>query len=256
MKPLKIAHMYPELMNLYGDCGNIAALVQRCRWREIPVEVTPVGVGDSLADDYDILFIGGGQDREQLLVRDDLMSHRQELVEMVAGGLVVLAVCGGYQLLGHEFLTHQGDLIDGLGLLDVTTVGGRKRLIGNVVARADWLPGRPVLIGFENHSGRTKVGPKAQPLAKVESGFGNNGSDATEGARNGHVFGTYLHGSLLPKNPWFADYLLEAALKRRRGDDFRLEPLDDALEKAARASVERRIHSLHRRRWLPELLKR
>jgi len=243
-------------MNLYGDRGNIAAMTQRCRWRGIEVSVESLRVGDRPGDDYDILFIGGGQDREQLLVRDDLMANRDHWAETTAGGLVVLAVCGGYQLLGREFLTHEKERIDGLGLLDIATVGGKKRLIGNVIARADWAPGKPALIGFENHSGRTKLGAGVEPLARVEVGFGNDGRAGTEGARRGNIFGTYLHGSLLPKNPWFADHLLESALRRKYGDGFKLEALADELETAARSAVTRRIRDVRRRRWLPELLKR
>ena len=248
--------MYPEMMNLYGDRGNIAVLTQRCRWRGVEVLVESLRVGDRPGDDYDLLFIGGGQDREQLLVRDDLMANRDHWADMAADGLVVLAVCGGYQLLGQEFLTHEGERIDGLGLLDIITVGGKKRLIGNVIARADWAPGAPALIGFENHSGRTRLGTGVQPLARVEVGFGNDGRDGTEGARRGNIFGTYLHGSLLPKNPWFADHLLELALKRKYGDGFKLEALADKLETAARSAATSRIRNVRRGRWLPELLKR
>ncbi len=248
--------MYPELMNLYGDRGNITALVQRCRWRGIDVTVEDLRVGDRPGGDYDILFIGGGQDREQLLVRDDLMANRDHWAALAEDGLVVLAICGGYQLLGREFLTHEGEQIDGLGLLDVVTVGGKKRLIGNVIARADWAPKTPALIGFENHSGRTRLGAGVEPLARVEVGFGNDGQDRTEGARRGNIFGTYLHGSLLPKNPWFADHLLESALRRKYTDAFELEMLPDELETAARGAVTRRVGEVRRRRWWPELLKR
>ncbi len=256
MRTLRLAHLYPDLMNLYGDSGNITALTKRCQWREIDVAVEQVTVGEHLKSDYDLVFIGGGQDREQMLVYQDLLTKKAQLRTMVDGGLVVLAVCGGYQLLGHRFLTYQGDAIEGLGLLDVTTVGGTKRMIGNVIAKSQIGGDERLLIGFENHSGRTKLGAKAQPLARLEVGFGNNGTDKTEGAHQGSVFGTYLHGSLLPKNPWFADHLLGLALKKKYGNDYRLRPLDDALEEAARSAVAKRIGAINRRRRLPEWFKR
>ncbi len=251
MIKLKAVHLYPDLMNLYGDRGNIIVWQRRCAWRGIELTVEGISIGDKLSADYDLAFIGGGQDREQLLVCQDLQAQAQRLKALIDGGLVVLAVCGGYQLLGRRFLTYQNEEIPGLGVLDVETLGGKKRLIGNVVVRAEFNGAARLLVGFENHSGRTILGPQAEPLGTVERGFGNNGDDGTEGARQANVFGTYLHGSLLPKNPWFADYLLELALKRKYGDDFALEPLDDTLELAAQAAAVKRIEELHRRRWVP-----
>ncbi|MDP1808961.1 MAG: glutamine amidotransferase [Actinomycetota bacterium] len=256
MKTLRLAHLYPDLMNLYGDRGNIIVLRRRCAWRGIELVVDDVSIGDDLAGDYDLAFIGGGQDREQLLVCRDFQRRLDQFKGMVDGGLVVLAICGGYQLLGRRFLTYQNEELPGLGILDIETVGGQKRLIGNVVVKVKLDGSERLLVGFENHSGRTILGPGARPLGTIERGFGNNGRDGTEGARQANVFGTYLHGSLLPKNPWFADYLLEPALKRKYGDDFSLEPLDDGLEDAARTAAIRRIEEIHRRRWVPGWFKR
>jgi lipid II isoglutaminyl synthase (glutamine-hydrolysing) len=256
MTSLRLAYLYPELMNLYGDRGNITVLARRCAWRGIDLTVDEIEPGGALRDDYDLAFIGGGQDREQLLVCDDLQAKADRFRRMVKDDLVVLAVCGGYQLLGHRFLTYKGEEIPGLGVLDVTTTGGDRRLIGNVtaVARLDGI--RQNLVGFENHSGQTILGPGAAALATVRRGFGNNGRDGTEGAVEGNVFGTYLHGSLLPKNPWFADHLLRLALKRKYGPGYELETLDDTLETAAQAAVIKRIEELHRRRWVPGWFKR
>lgn len=253
---LRIGHLYPDLMNLYGDRGNLLVLQKRCEWRGIDCAIEEIGLGDELSPGFDVLFLGGGQDREQLLIHEDLLTRKEPLGNMVDDGLVMLTICGGYQLLGHRFLTYEGELIEGLGLLDVTTVGGEKRLIGNVMAQADIGGERKSLIGFENHSGRTTLGPRAKPLATVEYGYGNNGEDGTEGARQDNIFGTYLHGSLLPKNPWLADLLLETALTRKYDHKVELESLDDSMEKDARAAVSARIRAGRRRRWVPELFKR
>jgi lipid II isoglutaminyl synthase (glutamine-hydrolysing) len=253
---LRLAYLYGDLMNLYGDRGNVAVLARRCAWRGIDLIVDEVKPGGHLRDDYDLAFIGGGQDREQLLVCGDLQTKGDLFRQMTGEGLVVLAVCGGYQLLGHRFLTYQGEEIPGLGVLDVTTTGGDRRLIGNVTAVARLDGSRQNLVGFENHSGQTILGPGAKPLATVRRGFGNNGRDGTEGAVQNNVFGTYLHGSLLPKNPWFADHLLRLALKRKYGAGYELEPLDDTLEIAAQAAAISRIEDLHRRRWVPGWFRR
>lgn len=251
MKSLRLAYLYPGLMNLYGDRGNLIVLRQRCSWRGLKLIVEEISIGDELSADFDLAFIGGGQDREQLLVCEDLRGRAGRLLEMVEGGLVVLAICGGYQLLGRRFLTFQGKEIPGLGILDIETIGGQKRLIGNVIVKTVFSGGDKMLVGFENHSGQTILGKDAKPLGTVERGFGNNGQDGMEGTFQHNVFGTYLHGSLLPKNPWFADYLLTLALKRKYGNEFALEPLDDSLEEAARSAVIRRIEGIHRRRWVP-----
>ncbi len=237
---LRIAHLYPRLMNIYGDRGNILCLVRRCRDRGIEVEVTERSLGDPLDPAAcDLIFAGGAQDREQRRVADDLRSVKGEaLREAGEAGVTVLAVCGAYQLFGRFYRDASGAELEGAALFDLWTEHpgpGAKRLIGNVVAELCPEPGEEAstLVGFENHGGRTYLGAGARPLARVQSGFGNNGHDSTEGARYKNAFGTYLHGSLLPKNPRFADRLIELALGRRYGDDIRLPPLDDRLEEKA-----------------------
>jgi CobQ-like glutamine amidotransferase family enzyme len=237
---LRICHLYPDLLNLYGDRGNLLALVTRARWRGIDVRVDAVGLGEGLAPGWhDLYLVGGGEDRQQRLAAADLVSSKAEALRDAADrGAVVLAVCGGYQLLGHYYRPAAGDDLPGLGLLDVVTVHpgpGARRLIGNVVVRCPRVAGA-ILVGFENHGGRTYLGPGAEPLGQVVAGSGNNGEDGTEGAVRGHVYGTYLHGPLLPKNPAFADHLLLAALRVRHGD-VTLPPLDDRLEAAAHGAA-------------------
>ena len=239
---LRLAHLYPRLMNIYGDRGNILSLVRRCRDREIEVQVTALGPGERLDPAaYDLIFIGGAQDREQRRVAEDLGSLKGEpLREAVEAGVTVLAVCGGYQLLGGPYRDAGGTELRGLRIFDLHTEHpgpDADRLIGNVVA--EWEGS--TLVGFENHGGRTYLAPGVEPLARVRSGHGNNGADGTEGARYKNAFGTYLHGSLLPKNPRFADRLIELALARRHGDDVRLAPLDDALEERAHGAALRLV---------------
>ncbi len=237
---LRIVYLYPDLLNVYGDRGNVLCLAQRARWRGIRVEVIPVGLGEPLPEG-DLYFLGGGQDAEQARAAGDLMEVKGPALRAAAeGGAVILAICGGYQLLGKQFLTYTGELIPGLGILDVETVGGQVRMIGNIAVEASFRGRSGTLVGFENHSGRTLLGPDARPLGRVLKGGGNNGEDGTEGAVWRHVVGTYLHGSLLPKNPWLADALLEAALERRHGP-VRLPPLDDELEETAHRAVLRKI---------------
>ena len=241
---LRVAHLYPRLMNIYGDRGNILCLVRRCRTRGIDVGVTPLGPGDGLDPGaHDLVFIGGAQDREQRRVADDLRSAKGEaLREAVEAGTVVLAVCGGYQLFGRFYREASGVELEGVGILDLWTEHpgpAAPRLIGNVVAEYDG----GTLVGFENHGGRTYLGEGARPLARVRSGFGNNGRDGTEGARYKNAFGTYLHGSLLPKNPRFADRLIELALRRRYGDGVQLAPIDDRLEELAHNAALRLVGS-------------
>lgn len=241
---LRIAHLYPQLMNIYGDRGNVLSLTRRCRARDIDVAVTPLGTGDAFDPDaYDLVFIGGAQDREQRRVADDLRSAKGgALREAVEAGVVVLAVCGGYQLFGRFYRESTGAELQGLGCFDLWTEhpgAGAARLIGNVVA--EWKDG--TLVGFENHGGRTYLGEGAQPLARVRSGFGNNGRDGTEGARYKNAFGTYLHGSLLPKNPRFADHLITLALGRRYGDGVQLPAIDDLLEERAHEAALRLVAS-------------
>lgn len=236
---LRMAHLYPRHMNLYGDRGNVACLEARCRWRGIELEVTELELGDPFSPTaYDLAFVGGGPDREQERVAQDLVSLKGlSIRQSVDQGVVFLTVCGGYQLFGKFYRPAQGPDLPGLGVFDLWTAhpgAGAKRCIGNLVA--EW-EGK-ALVGFENHGGRTYLGARCQPLARVTRGFGNNGQDGTEGAHYRNVFGTYLHGSLLPKNPAFADRLLELALQRR-GQDAPLSPLDDQLEERASTAAAR-----------------
>lgn len=236
-----VGWLYPDLMNIYGDRGNVMTLQQRARWRgfEARVRELPKGPVDSL-DEVDVFFFGGGQDREQALVYEDLLEHKaQGLAEAIAGGAAVLAVCGGYQLLGRYYQTAEGERMPGIGVVDVWTEAGSRRCIGNVVVDAGGLGLRPpTLVGFENHSGRTFLGAGVEPLGRVLVGHGNNG-DGFEGAVFQNVFCTYLHGALLPKNPQLADLVIERSLARR-GISAALRPLDDSLELAAHERVERR----------------
>jgi len=241
---LRICHLYPDLLNLYGDRGNIIVLTNRARWRGIAVGVAEAGLGDPIEPGgADLFFIGGGEDRQQRIASEDLIRlKRGPLAEAAAAGAVVLAVCGGYQLAGRFYRPAEGEDLPGLGLLDVWTAhaGPRApRLIGNLVIQPDG--DAPPMVGFENHGGRTYLGPGARPLGRVVSGFGNNGKDGWEGAVSGHVYGTYLHGPLLPKNPAFADRLIREALVRRY-PDVALAPLPDALEARAREAMLARLH--------------
>ncbi len=224
MTPLRIVHLYPHEMNIYGDTGNVVVLRKRLEWRDLPVEIVPVGVGDDLPSDVDLILGGGGQDAAQGEIGEDFQRRGPELRAAASDGVVILAICGAYQLLGHEFNTAAGTRIPGVGVLDVVTNGSDTRLIGNHAVDSEW--GR--LVGYENHSGLTTLGPAATPLARTVPGRGNDGQDSTEGCVQGNVFGTYLHGPVLAKSPRFADELLRRALERR-GDATELAPLDDAL---------------------------
>ena len=228
---LRIVHLYPDLMSIYGDRGNVIALEQRARWRDIAVDVRAHRAGDDLDPEWgDLYFFGGGQDQGQDVVGADLQGpNGARLKEAIASGASVLSICGGYQLLGHEYVPEAAPSIPGVGALDVRTVAGKRRYVGNLLVEADG----GTLIGFENHSGKTYLGPAARPLGRVLVGGGNNGEDKTEGAVQGRVIGCYLHGSLLPKNPWLADRLLTWALERRHGT-VTLPPLDDTAEGLAR----------------------
>jgi lipid II isoglutaminyl synthase (glutamine-hydrolysing) len=242
-KKFTVGWLYPDLMNIYGDRGNILTLLKRAEWHGFEPSLVELQRGPSAEmEDVDIFFFGGGQDREQALIYDDLRRFKQEpLQKAVDDGAQVLAVCGGYQLLGHYYQTSDGERFDGIGLLDVTTQAGKKRFIGDVVVQSSiegLTPG--TLVGFENHSGRTFLGPKAKPLGKVLMGKGNNGSDKTEGAVQGGIIGTYLHGSLLPKNPHLADHLIGLAALRRR-DAGALSHLDDSEELAAHGWILQRV---------------
>jgi hypothetical protein len=231
---LEIAFLYHDLMNIYGDRGNIITLVQRCKWRGIEVKVTTLSIGNEIDPaKYDLYFFGGGQDKEQYAVADDLQGKTgQALHQAVNNGAVILSVCGGYQLLGHYYQPDNADKLPGIGIIDAYTVAGSKRFIGNVVIDTEW----GTLVAFENHSGLTYLGEKARPLGKTIVGYGNNGKDGYEGAIQGKVYGCYLHGSLLPKNPRFADHLISQALERRYGK-VELATLDDTLELAAHNSA-------------------
>ena len=230
---LRICHLYGDVMAIYGDRGNVLTLQRRAEWRGIDVSVDTVSVGDRLdPDQYDVYFFGGGQDTQQDLVAADLAGpNGAALNDAVANGAAILSVCGGYQLLGHYYRPFEGPELKGVSVLDVHTVAGRRRFIGNVLAKGD-----EPLVGFENHSGLTYLGPAAKPLATVVVGAGNNGEDGSEGAQQGKVIGTYLHGSLLPKNPWLADRVIAWGLERRNGATT-LAPLDDSFERDARESA-------------------
>ncbi len=262
MSTLRVCALYPELMNIYADRGNLLFLERRCAWRGIGFELTRCSLGAALdGATHDLFYIGGGQDRDQRLCAEDLLARKQEgLHAAAARGAVVLGVCGGYQLLGHSYELGPGEELPGMGLLDARTVRiaadrPAPRLIGNVAIEVELdgaqaggaqvnetpLSGigpddtrpdstRRVLAGFENHGGRTRLAPGQEPLGRVLKGFGNDGESGFEGARKGNVIGTYLHGPLLPKNAWFADWLTARALGI---DAAELAPLDDGLEQKA-----------------------
>ncbi|MFL5894662.1 MAG: type 1 glutamine amidotransferase [Thermoleophilaceae bacterium] len=233
---LRVCSLYPELMNIYADRGNMQVLRARCEWRGIGFELAGASLGESVdADAHDFFYMGGGQDRDQAQCAHDMVrTKKTALHDAARRGAVVLAVCGGYQLLGHEYEL-EGEHLPGVGLVDLRTVREPgPRLIGNCAIEADLGDGTRVIAGFENHGGRTYLGADEQPLGRVLKGFGNNGRDGHEGVRRGNVIGTYLHGPLLPKNAWLADRLIELALGTE------LDPLpDDSLEEAAHASARR-----------------
>lgn len=233
---IRACHLYPDLLNLYGDRGNVMAFQKRCQWRNIPIQIINKSLGDTMDfSKYDFVFLGGGSDREQKLIAADLMKRRDQFEKAVENGLVVLAICGGYQLLGRYYATGDGRHIPGLAILDLYTRAGSARLVGNAVIEMKQA-GAPVkVVGFENHSGQTFLG-SVKPLGKVLYGKGNNGRDNLEGARYKNVFCSYLHGPLLPKNAGFTDKLIRLAL-RRRGIDQDLKPLDDIFEERARTAL-------------------
>lgn len=239
---LVVGHLYPEYLNIYADRGNIAVLARRAAWRGIHLEVRAIGLGDPVpVGEVDLLYIGGGQDREQALVAPDFAGKAAAVREALAGGAALLAVCGGYQLLGRSYLGHGGVELPGAGILPLHTVAGERRLIGDVLLECELAPGdRHTLAGFENHAGRTLLDAGAEPLGRVVAGFGNDGESGFEGCRLGRAIGTYLHGPLLPRNPWLADWLLAQALARREGSVPVLAPLADTLEHEAHAVAARR----------------
>jgi CobQ-like glutamine amidotransferase family enzyme len=243
---LRVAHLYPRLMNIYGDRGNIMCLRHRCEARGIGFELTELGLRDRLDPRaHDLIFAGGAQDREQRGVVDDLLATKAGAVrEAVESDVALLAVCGAYQLFGRFYREASGAELPGVGIFDLHTEHpgpNARRLIGNMVA--DWIPSSdlsspatPSIVGFENHGGRTRLGPGVRPLARVRHGFGNNGEDGTEGAVYRNAIGTYVHGSLLPKNPALADHVIRTALRRVRGD-VDLAPIDDRAEDRAHAAA-------------------
>jgi CobQ-like glutamine amidotransferase family enzyme len=235
---IRVAHLYSDYLNIYADRGNIAVLAARAAWRGHELDVTEVGIESRIVPGaHDLYYLGGGQDREQLLVAADLATKAEPLKEAAAGGAAFLGVCGGYQLLGRGYRGHHGEDMPGVGLLPLETVAGDRRMIGNVLLECELEPGvRQMVAGFENHAGRTRLDPGAEPLGRVVAGFGNDGESGYEGCRVGRMIGTYLHGPLLPRNPWLADWVLEQALAHRTGGDPpKLDPLDDELENQALA---------------------
>jgi lipid II isoglutaminyl synthase (glutamine-hydrolysing) len=242
---VRIGHLYPDYLSIYADRGNIAVLERRASWRGIELLVEEIGLGDDVkAGRHDLYYVGGGQDREQALIAPDLAAKGEALRGAVAGGAAVLAVCGGYQLLGAFYRDVSGAEQPGAGLLPLYTVAGQARMIGDCLIECELGPRvRQTLAGFENHAGRTYLEEGAEPLGRVISGFGNDGESGYEGCRVGRAVGTYLHGPLLPRNPWLADWLLAQALGHAEGGDPpELEPLDDGLEQEAHAVSSRRAH--------------
>jgi CobQ-like glutamine amidotransferase family enzyme len=235
---IRVAHLYPDYLNIYADRGNIAVLARRAAWRGHELEVDAIGMNDPIRPgSHDLFYVGGGQDREQALVAPDL-AGKDGLTEAVEGGAALLAVCGGYQLLGRFYRERSGAELPGVGLFPLHTVAGERRMIGDVLLECELTPGRPrTLAGFENHAGRTILDPGVEPLGRVVAGFGNDGESGFEGCRVGRALGTYLHGPLLPRNPWLADWLLAAALAHRTdtNEPPELEPLPDVLEHEAHA---------------------
>jgi CobQ-like glutamine amidotransferase family enzyme len=232
MATIRVGHLYPDYLNIYADRGNIAVLARRAAWRGHDLDVTAIGMDDSVVPGaHDLYYVGGGQDREQLLVAENLAAKAAPLIEaVVEGGAALLAVCGGYQLLGRGYKGFHGEDMPGVGLLPLDTVAGKRRMIGDVLLETDLGP----VAGFENHAGRTYLDPGAEPLGRVVAGFGNDGESGYEGCRRGRAIGTYLHGPLLPRNPRLADWLLQEAIAHRTGGEApQFEPLPDDFERAA-----------------------
>ena len=232
---LAVGHLFPDYLNIYADRGNIAVLTRRAAWRGHELEVEAIGAGESFRPGaHDLYYIGGGQDREQELIAPALAAHGEALRQAVSRGAALLAVCGGYQLLGRSYRDQSGDELPGVGLFPLQTAAGERRMIGDVLLECELEPGeRRTLAGFENHAGRTFLDEGAEPLGRVLAGFGNDGESGYEGCRAGRAIGTYLHGPLLPRNPWLADWLLAQALGHRTGEAPSFEPLADDLEAQA-----------------------
>jgi lipid II isoglutaminyl synthase (glutamine-hydrolysing) len=227
---IRVAHLYPDRLNIYADRGNIAVLSARAAARGHELDVTAIGLGDVVFE-ADLFYVGGGQDREQALIAPDLLAKGPALHEAVAAGAAFLAVCGGYQLLGRFYRDRAGFELPGIGLLPLHTIAGERRMIGDVLLDCEWAG--ETLAGFENHAGRTHLDEGASPLGRVIAGFGNDGASGYEGCRQGRVYGTYLHGPLLPRNPWLADRLLADALAHATGGEVELDTLPDELEAQA-----------------------
>lgn len=234
---VRLCHLYPAQMNIYADRGNIAVLARRLEWRGMRLEVVEAGLGATVVPGaHDLYYLGGGQDRDQALVAEDMARTKgAALVSAVEDGAAMLAVCGGYQLAGRRYVGVDGQAMPGIGLLDAETVAGDTRLIGDVLLEATLGDATREVAGFENHAGRTHLGAGATPFGRVLAGHGNDGESGVEGAVRLRAIGTYLHGPLLPRNPWVADTLLGWALAHHAGNDVPLAPIDDALEDAARA---------------------
>jgi CobQ-like glutamine amidotransferase family enzyme len=233
---VRVGHLFPEYLNIYADRGNIAVLARRAAWRGHELVVRGIGMGEPVrAGDHDLLYVGGGQDREQALVAPDLAAKGEGIAAAVDAGAAVLAVCGGYQLLGRFYRDRAGAELPGAGLFPLHTIAGDRRMIGDVLLSCELEPGEPrTLAGFENHAGRTVLDSEATPLGRVVAGFGNDGESGFEGCRVGRAVGTYLHGPLLPRNPWLADWLLAQALAHASGGDPpELALLPDELEAQA-----------------------
>ncbi|HBG81987.1 TPA: glutamine amidotransferase [candidate division CPR2 bacterium] len=255
---IKIYHLYPDAMNLYGDWGNILAIQKRCEWRQIQTEIIEVKVGENYNfDDADIFFLGGGQDRGQILISKDLGLKGKQIKEAIEKDTVALTICGGYQLFGKHFKTANGTEIPGISVFDAWTEASTERMIGNVLVdcratTSNWEnmhrfglveKMHATLVGFENHSGKTHLGNNAKPLGHIIRGYGNDGTGNFEGCQYRNAFGTYLHGSLLPKNPWFTDHIILLALRHRYGSDSELPQLDDAIEIAAHNEAKERVYT-------------
>ncbi|HEY8407293.1 MAG TPA: hypothetical protein VIK66_04895 [Gaiellaceae bacterium] len=246
MTTIRVGHLYPDYLNIYADRGNIAVFARRASWRGHELEVDAIGMDDAIVPgSHDLYYVGGGQDREQFLVAENLAAKAAPLLEAVEGGAALLAVCGGYQLLGRGYRGFHGEDMPGVGLFALETVAGDTRMIGDVLLETDLGP----IAGFENHAGRTRLDPDAQPLGRVVAGFGNDGESGFEGCRVRRAIGTYLHGPLLPRNPHLADWLLAEALAHRSGGEPpELAPLRDELESQARRVSAERAHARGGRR--------
>jgi lipid II isoglutaminyl synthase (glutamine-hydrolysing) len=245
VKPLVVGHLFPDYLNIYADRGNIAVLSARAAWRGYELEVESLGAGAEIRrGEHDLFYVGGGQDREQALIAPELAALGPALHEAFEAGAAFLAVCGGYQLLGRFYRDQSGAELPGIGLLPLHTVAGSRRMIGDVLLECELEPGsKRTLAGFENHAGRTILDEGAEPLGRVVAGFGNDGASGHEGCRVGRAIGTYLHGPLLPRNPWLADWLLAQAVAHRTGAQPAFEPLPDELEQQAHTVSARRAQT-------------